>query len=185
MEVLKLNAAYMPLELVSFKSAFKLIEKGSAEIVDVYDDRFFRTWKQAFNAPCVIRLVKFVAPKKKMKFYKAFTRKNVYKRDKGICQYCGKKISLAKMTYDHVVPKSRGGRLTWTNIVCCCLKCNTRKYNHTLAECGMKLLNKPYAPVVADNFNSGMINRLKGIPKVFNNEKWKQWIYFNVELDQD
>lgn len=183
-EVLKLNAAYMPLELVSFKDAFRLIEKGTAEIVDTYDDRFFRTFKTAFEAPCVIRLFKFVAPKKKMKFYKPFTRKNVWLRDKGKCQYCTKKISLAKMTYDHVIPRSKGGKLCWNNIVCCCLKCNSKKNNHSLNETHMKLIQKPYAPIIANNFNTGMINRLKRIPKVFNNEKWKQWIYFNVELDQ-
>lgn len=184
-QVLKLNAAYMPLELISFQDAFRLIHKGVAEIVEVYEDRHFNTFKEAFAAPCIIRLLHFIAPKKDMKFYKPFTRKNVYDRDHGICCYCDKPVSLSKFTYDHVIPKSKGGLTNWNNIVTCCLKCNSKKSDHTLAECGMKLLKKPLPPMIADNFNKGMMMRLKNIPKILNNKKWADYLYWNVPLEED
>lgn len=185
MQVLKLNAAYMPLELISFRDAFRLIAKGIAEVVDVYENEHFNTFKQAFNAPCVIRLLHFIAPKKDLKFYKPFNRKNVYLRDEGTCCYCGKHVTLSKFTYDHVYPKSYGGMQNWTNIVTACLDCNSRKANRTPEEAKMKLLRKPYAPLIADNFNKGMMMRLKDIPKVLSNKKWRDYIYWNVPLDQD
>ena len=185
MEVLKLNAAYMPLEIISFKDAFRLIEKGTAEIVDIYEDKYFKTFKKAFDAPCVIRLLHFIAPKKQLKFYKPFTRRNVYSRDGGICCYCGKTVTISNFTYDHVIPRSLGGLTNWTNIVTCCLRCNTKKSNKTLAESGMKLIKKPYAPIIANNFNSGMIQKLKDLPKVASNKKWKDYIYWNVILEED
>jgi len=159
MEVLKLNASYMPLEIITFK--------------------------EAFNAPCVIRLLHFIAPNKDMRFYKPFTRKNVYERDIGTCCYCGTHVSLSKFTYDHVVPRAQGGYTNWLNIVTCCLKCNSRKANRTPVEANMKLIRRPFAPLIADNFNRGMINRLKNIPKIMNNQKWRDYIYWDLPLQEE
>jgi hypothetical protein len=185
MEVLKLNAAYMPLEIISFEDAFRLIHKGTAEIVEIYENKYFNTFKEAFEAPCVIRLLHFIAPKKDMKFYKPFTRKTVYERDNGTCCYCGKAVSLSKFTYDHVYPKSKGGLTNWNNIVTCCLKCNSKKSDHTLMESGMKLLKKPYAPMIANSFNKGMMMRLKNVPRIMSNKKWREYIYWNIPLEED
>jgi hypothetical protein len=184
-QVLKLNKSYMPIEIISFQDAFRLIQKGTAEIIDVYEDRYFNTFKEAFNAPAVIRLLHFIAPKKDMKFYKPFTRRLVYERDEGKCCYCGKEVSLSKFTYDHIIAKSNGGLTNWQNIVTCCLKCNSKKSNKTLAEAGMKLLKKPYAPLIADSFNKAMIIRLKNIPKIYNNQKWRDYLYWDLPLNED
>lgn len=207
-EVLKLNSAYMPLGIVSWQEAIELWIKDKAEILDTYEDRILHTgyrivkpvidvndtfiktiydskldsWKTAFEMPAVIRLIEFVKPNKQTKFYESFTRQNVYIRDNGVCQYCGKEVSRNKFTFDHVIAKSKGGRTCWTNIVCACLECNSKKGDKTLKECGMKLLQKPYAPILAGDFTSGVINRMKGISKIINNKKWQSYLYWNVEL---
>jgi hypothetical protein len=71
---------------------------------------------------------------------------DIYKRDQGMCAYCGKKIKVGESTIDHVFPKSRGGKNTWLNLVLSCQKCNTKKADRTPAEAGMNLLVKPYVP---------------------------------------
>lgn len=207
-EVLKLNAAYMPVDIVDWKEAITLWASNKAEIISTYEDKLLHTgnrfskpdfgsaerfmrsvwdenlesWHTAMEMPAVIRLFEFVAPKKNIKFFESFTRHNVYERDGGKCMYCREAVSRNKFTFDHVIPKSRGGKTNWQNIVCCCLKCNSKKDNRTPEEAGMKLIRKPYAPVLADDFNSGVIKRLKGISRIWNNQKWADWIYWNVEL---
>jgi 5-methylcytosine-specific restriction endonuclease McrA len=77
---------------------------------------------------------------------KGFTRLNIYLRDKGTCQYCGKKFPKAELSLDHVIPRAYGGKSTWENIVCSCATCNHIKGGRTPREAGMKLLNKPKKP---------------------------------------
>jgi len=185
---LKLTASYLPIEIISVKKAMTLLHRKdgeTAEILEIYDDKYFNTFKGAIEAPCVVRLKHFIAPAKDLVFYKPFTRKNVFIRDGGKCQYCGKTVTLRSMTYDHVIPKSQKGLTCWQNIVCACLKCNTKKNNRSPEEAGMKVLQKPYAPMIADSYAKGMMNRIKHIPSILSNKKWAQYIYFNVELEQD
>lgn len=188
MQVLKLNAAYMPLGIISWMDAIRLVEKGKAEVVESYKDQYLNSYKEAYEMPCVIRLLHFVAPKKNLKFYKPFTRRNVYYRDGGLCAYCGDKVSLSKMTYDHVKPKAYGGITTWANIVTCCFDCNQKKRGRTPEEAGMKLKIKPYAPLVADNFNGGMIRKLKdkmeSMKGLSSKSQWLSYLYWTVELDE-
>ena len=189
-QVLKLNKAYMPLEIISWKDAISDWLNGKVEIIEEYEDKFIHhgydrhldTFKGAMNMPAVVRLLHFVTPNKDIKFFQSFTRRNVYDRDKGKCQYCGTKISLKEMTYDHVFPQSKGGQTCWTNIVCSCLKCNAKKSDMTLQEAGMKLIHKPIAPAIADSYQGGMIAKLKKIKNITNNEKWMNYLYWNVEL---
>ncbi len=75
-----------------------------------------------------------------------FSRRNVYRRDRNTCQYCGTRPPLEDLTVDHVTPRSRGGRTTWTNCVLSCVKCNRRKSNRTLAEAGVRLVREPREP---------------------------------------
>ena len=210
-EVLALNAAYMPVDVIDWDVAVTLWHKGKAEVLDTYEDKILHTgwqftrpkfgvnekfvkstwddrlesWKTAIEMPAVIRLLDFVNPKKQISFFESFTRQNVYDRDGGKCMYCGKEVSRNKFTFDHVIPKSRGGKTNWQNIVCCCLKCNSKKDNRTPAEAGMTLIQKPYAPLIADDFNSGILNRMRGMSRIINNKKWTDWIYWNVELKSD
>ena len=75
-----------------------------------------------------------------------YSRHNIYKRDGNICQYCSKYCKTNMKTLDHVIPKSKGGKNTWQNVVTCCRICNSKKGNKTLSELGWKLINKPIAP---------------------------------------
>lgn len=74
------------------------------------------------------------------------SRYMIYKRDNGKCGFCGKELSRAEATVDHLLPKSRGGETTWDNVVLACKPCNSHKDNMTPEEAGMKLLIKPYNP---------------------------------------
>lgn len=184
-QVLVLNKSYMPIDIISWENSIILWCKGLAEIVSSYEDIQLHSWKSAMQCPAVIRLHHFIKPNKDLKFYKPFTRKNVYERDGGKCQFCGHDVSLNKMTFDHVVPRSKNGKTSWNNIVCSCLKCNTKKANKTLTEAHMTLIQKPYTPKIADDYSSGVINRIKDATKSMSNKYWRQWIYWNVEMESD
>jgi 5-methylcytosine-specific restriction endonuclease McrA len=75
-----------------------------------------------------------------------FSRLNIYARDGFVCQYCGARKPTEDLTFDHVQPRSRGGKTDWSNIVCCCAICNAAKADRTPAEAGMKLLRAPKKP---------------------------------------
>jgi 5-methylcytosine-specific restriction endonuclease McrA len=77
-----------------------------------------------------------------------FSRKNVWIRDEGRCQYCANHVSINVFTLDHVLPKTRGGKTSWTNVVTCCVTCNQRKGDKSLATCGMKLLKPAVKPAI-------------------------------------
>ncbi|MFQ5834566.1 MAG: HNH endonuclease, partial [bacterium] len=109
-----------------------------------------------------------------------FTRKNIYKRDENICQYCGKKFKPQDLNLDHVVPLSRGGKDSWDNVVCSCVSCNLRKGNRTLAEAEMSLIRTPKRP----HWRSFVKYSLDNVVE----EDWKDFLdlaYWNVELEQD
>lgn len=144
MDVLVLNYAYFPVNRVSWKTAFGWLFSGRAEVVDEYEDRDIHSATRTWKMPSIIRFIQKV----KFKFRKSlkFNRKNVYLRDKGTCQYCGKKVALSEFTYDHVVPRSKGGVTRWENIVVACLRCNQMKRDRTPAQARMILRSKPAKP---------------------------------------
>jgi 5-methylcytosine-specific restriction endonuclease McrA len=136
-KVLVLNASNEPLNLCDWHRAVRLICKGKAEIVE----RNGRLLAPGFPMPRVIRLRSYVyRPFKAL----APNRENVIHRDRRTCQYCGRKKK--GLTLDHVLPRSRGGRDTWTNLVAACHACNERKDDRTPEEAGMPLLSVPYKP---------------------------------------
>lgn len=139
--VLVLNADYQPLNVTTERRGFVLVEKGKAEIIKSGDKNIITTVGE-FVRPLIIRLlryIKFRPPTLRV------NRRRIFKRDDFTCQYCESKRHL---TIDHVVPKSRGGKNTWDNLVTCCSRCNTKKGNRTPAEAGMKLINQPYTPTI-------------------------------------
>ena len=136
LRTLQLDAAWRPLEIISVEKGFSMVFTGRAHVVQQYDlgpcpNEFF---------PSVIVLRRYIDTRRR--FLKA-SRKNIYWRDKYRCQYCGKKHETKRLSLDHVVPKSRGGRWSWENLVTACIGCNQRKGNRTPMEAGMPLLNKP------------------------------------------
>ena len=131
--ILVLNADYTPLNLTTFRRALKLIMKGKAEIVKNEEEEVVRSEKLAYPKPLIIRLLNYI--KSKIKTFKV-NRNRIYKRDNHECAYCGSKKQL---TIDHIIPKSRGGKNTWNNLISSCLSCNLKKGDRTPDEAGMPL----------------------------------------------
>ena len=143
-QTLLLNASYEPLKVVHWQKAVTLWCQGKVEIISVYD-REIRAVSFSFKLPSVIRLLRFVKIKRRFD-YVPFSRANIYARDNHTCQYCNGAFSTADLTFDHVVPVSKGGRKDWENIVTCCVTCNRRKGGRTPQEAGMHLIRHPRRP---------------------------------------
>lgn len=141
-KVLVLNQSYEPISIIAWKKAIILSYLGKVEVVREYQKEI-RTISQHVKMPAVVRLTRtFQRPRKKIKF----NRQNVMARDRYRCQYCGKKYDYKKLTLDHVVAKSNGGRTCWENIVTCCIDCNNLKKNKLPQEAGLKLRRQPARP---------------------------------------
>ena len=138
--VLVLNQDYRALTITSVQRATVLVLLQKAELVEPMAGRVIRSPNLTVPWPSIVRLKAYVrVPYKKI----MLTRKNILRRDRGRCQYCG---SRDQLTIDHVFPRSRGGKDTWENLVAACVPCNNRKGNHTVEEAKMKLLRKPFRP---------------------------------------
>ncbi|MCH8123567.1 MAG: HNH endonuclease [Bacteroidetes bacterium] len=138
--VLVLNQDYRALTITSVRRATVLVILQKAELVEAESGRFVRSPNLQIPWPSIVRLKAYIrVPYKKI----MITRKNVLRRDRHRCQYCNSKNQL---TVDHVVPKSRGGKDTWENLVTACIPCNNRKGNRTPSEAAMKLSRKPFRP---------------------------------------
>lgn len=144
-KVLVLNASGEPHSLSKWTRAIKLLVKGKAETVE-HDGRIL---VPGFPMPRVIKLRRYIyRPYKKL----AANRENVIHRDGYTCQYCGRRRRERDLTLDHVLPRSRGGKDTWTNLVAACYACNARKGDRTPEEACMPLLSIPYRPVSSLHF---------------------------------
>lgn len=133
--VLVLNASYEPLQRVSLQHAIKMLVREVA-VVEEADGTF-----GPFPRPKVLRLVRYVVTRWMHRRSNLCTKSAIKARDKH-CAYCGGHAD----TVDHVVPRSRGGTLTWDNAVAACQTCNHRKANRTPEEAGMTLLFVPARP---------------------------------------
>lgn len=179
MDTLVLSAAYEPMAQVRWERAMTLWAMGKVEVVEEYEDRVIRTVRIEYQMPCIVRHFKA------LRNHKAgikFSRNNVYLRDKGRCQYCTKPIPRHQATYDHVIPRSKGGRTTWENVVIACVSCNQDKADMTPKQARMHLMKKPIKP---DYMPAAMgITYRKGMP-----ESWaqylKDWGYWNGELENE
>lgn len=163
--VLALNRHFAPLRVLDVKRAVGMLFTGAAEVVDTEDAHFqtydFGSWrelsalKEEFEgdrhewiglvagrlaAPRVVRLLNF---DRHRQVRVPLSRRNIYLRDGSICQYCGKKFPTSELSLDHVIPRSRGGGSSWTNLVCACTACNSRKAAKTPEEARMKLIRLP------------------------------------------
>ena len=133
-QTLVLNSAYLPITTVSTLRAFVLILIGKAEPVHYYAEDPIKAVDKEFLRPSVVRISKYVDINYgKLKL----TKYNVLKRDAFTCQYCGSK-DRGSLTIDHVVPRSRGGKDSWTNVVTACWNCNNKKGSRTPEQAGMK-----------------------------------------------
>ena len=197
--VLVLNKHYMAVRVTHVKRAISLLFKDLAEVVDFDQGQYlnydFESWlevsqlKKRFQPDendwlhtvhlsiAVPRVVRLLSYDRMPRPSVTLNRRNIFARDRSRCQYCGKHLPTSELSLDHVVPRSRGGKTTWKNIVCACVKCNVKKGGRPPHEAGMTLINQPvkpkYSPVIALNINQGRYR------------SWKQFLdhaYWSVEL---
>ena len=168
--------SYYPLSLWSWQDTIKAVFMDRVNIVSEYDDRIIHSPSFEMRMPSVIALKEYVPPKPRA----AFTRFNLFLRDKWVCQYCGEKYKTHELTFDHVIPRSRGGHTTWENIVAACQTCNMKKGNFMPAECQMQPIRKPFQP------NSMQLQEYgRAFPPNFLHESWGDYLYWDTELDAD
>ncbi|MCB1530616.1 MAG: HNH endonuclease [Rhodospirillales bacterium] len=167
--------SYFPLSLWSWQDAVKAVFRETVTVLSEYE-REVHSPGTAFKLPSVLVLKEFVPAVEKP----AFTRFNVFLRDGWQCQYCGADQKTHELTFDHVVPKSRGGKTSWTNIVAACRSCNTCKGHKLLHECGMRLKAEPVRPSMFDLQRNG-----RKFPPNFLHESWGDFLYWDSELDHE
>ena len=136
---LKLDAAWQPIEIVDAYKGFSLVFSERAQVVESYSLQPCAL----FYFPSVIVLKRYI---RKVGYRVPASRKTVFFRDNYCCQYCNKKFMKHHLTLDHVIPKSRTGAKSWSNLVTCCVPCNQKKGNKTPSEAFMKLFNVPKEP---------------------------------------
>jgi 5-methylcytosine-specific restriction endonuclease McrA len=202
--VLVLNKFYQAIRVINVKRAFSLLCREMAEVIHIETDARgqakwhnlnFESWQElsalkkefepdeydwihtvrfAIAVPRIIRLLGYdKLPRQDVKF----NRRNIYARDSNRCQYCGKKFSTTELSLDHVQPKSQGGKTTWDNIVCCCVKCNVKKGGRTPEQAHMHLIVKPTKPKRSPVINIRLADERYS--------SWKQFLddaYWTVEL---
>jgi len=185
-DVLILNRQCQPINAVSQKRALKMLCKSfyyddyKLEIMASYDKKV-RLFDADMNLPAVIMVKHDQKIGKSRKLIKPFNKKEIWYRDSGECQYCGKKVTLNEMHWDHVHPSSKGGKTNWTNIVCCCLDCNKKKGNKSLQEFGVPLRNKPQVVYSSSTVSQAIVDRLKHRINKIPHESWKMFIYWEIE----
>ncbi len=197
--VLVLNRLWQAVNVIGAKRAFALLSRGHASVVHHAMDDFrvfsFMDWmdfsvenppldesdvvhtpRTTIRMPRVILLTFFdKLPRKEIKL----TRNNVFERDKDRCQYCGRVFPREDLNLDHVIPRDRGGRTTWENIVCSCIKCNSHKANRLPHQANLRLIRKPVRPKWRPVISLVLNNQQR--------ERWKDFLdlaYWNVELEE-
>jgi 5-methylcytosine-specific restriction endonuclease McrA len=147
--IVLLNADHTVNSFISFVRAVGLYLANKAIVVETEEDGEIIHPNLGIKKPVIMALRKYIyIPRKRVKL----NRRNLLLRDKFQCQYCGCDLKNKKNTIDHIIPKSHPSSPgnTWTNLVICCEKCNTRKDNKLLHETDMKLLRKPFEPKMED-----------------------------------
>jgi 5-methylcytosine-specific restriction endonuclease McrA len=192
--VLVLNRLWQAVSVCSAKRALSLLYLGHAEVVDnaggnyatldfmewsdfsrqASDEECFHSINLKIRVPQIIVLILFdKTPRKEVKL----TRNNIFERDNYTCQYCAGTFERKDLNIDHVIPRDKGGRTSWENVVTSCVPCNTRKSNHLAHQIGMQLLRKPRKPRLRTFINI----QIPATP----HPSWKHFIdlaYWNVEL---
>ena len=162
--------SYYPLSLWPWQEAIKAVFLDRVAILAEYDE-VVRSQRAVFRIPSVVVLKEYIRPRKRV----AFTRFNLFLRDEFCCQYCGSKGDL---TFDHVVPRSRGGTTSWENVVAACAPCNLRKGNRSLKQSGLSLRRRPMQPTVEDMRNAG-----RRFPPNYLHDSWLDFLYWDAELE--
>jgi len=161
--------SYYPLSLWPWQTAIKAVFLERVDIVENYDLEVHSP-SLDMKIPSVIALKQYV----KHGEFPAFTRFNVFLRDRFACQYCG---SHENLTFDHVIPRRLGGKTTWENIASACAPCNMKKGGRTPQQARMKAVN-PIRPTTWQLQEFG-----RGYPPHYLHETWRDWLYWDIELE--
>ena len=162
--------SYYPLSLWTWQEAIKAAFLDRVDIVAEYD-QVVHSPSTTLKIPSVVVLKDYVKPQKRV----AFTRFNLFLRDEFRCQYCG---SIADLTFDHIVPRARGGVTSWENVVAACSKCNLRKGSKSLRQIGMSLRKPVRQPGAEELRNIG-----RRFPPNHLHETWVDFLYWDAELE--
>jgi len=162
--------SYYPLSLWPWQEAVKAVFLDRVAIIAEYD-KVVRSPTTEIRIPSVVVLKEYVKPQKRV----AFTRFNLFLRDEFCCQYCGARGDL---TFDHVVPRARGGITSWENVVAACASCNLRKGARSLHRSGMALRRPPRQPSSEELRNTG-----RRFPPNHLHDSWIDFLYWDAELE--
>lgn len=207
-DTLVLNRSWMAVQICSVKRAISLLYQGHAKVVnpDTYQVYDFNDWHEVSQEMVQIdgnelicspslsiripRVIVLLFYDKLPKRHVRFSRKNIFERDGWTCQYCGTRppsktaalnwMKENALNLDHVVPRSKGGKTTWNNVVTSCYKCNSKKGSRTLKEMGWKLKKTPKQPRWHPTLNIPL--------KVVPHKEWVNFLdlaYWNTELEND
>lgn len=191
---LVLNKSWAPIQVTSVREAISLVAKGSALIIEpeTYQTHDLGTWNDVSRAKARFegerirstRLALVPPEVILLKTYQGqgersvvFSRKNIFKRDRFTCQYCGAQPGPDSLTIEHIVPRSKGGISSWENCVLACVECNKRKADRTPEQAGMRLRTVPRKP---------SWRTLAHVPSRERRESWDQFLsraYWEVELE--
>ncbi len=163
--------SYYPLSLWPWQDAVKAVFLDRVQIVAEYDE-VVRSPTTEIRIPSVVVLRDYVKPRRRV----AFTRFNLFLRDEFLCQYCGAKDDL---TFDHVIPRARGGVTSWENVVAACSKCNLRKGSQSLKRSGLSLNRSPRKPDSEQLKNLG-----RKFPPNHLHDTWVDFLYWDAELQE-
>ena len=164
--------SYFPLSLWSWQDAIKALFRDTVIVVAEYN-RYVHAPNVSVKLPSVIALKEY-AP---VNHAPAFTRYNVFLRDAWHCQYCNTKQPAKSLTFDHVIPRARGGRTEWKNIVSACRPCNLRKGSKLPNECDMRPITNPREPSVYELQETG-----RRFPPNYLHRTWSDFLYWDSEL---
>ncbi len=165
--------SYFPLSLWSWHDSVKAVVTDRVNVVSEYDTEI-NSPSFSLKLPSVISLKEYIAAQRQP----AFTRFNVFLRDRFSCQYCDMDLPSHELTFDHVIPRSRGGRTTWENVVAACAPCNLRKGGRMPHHAGMLPMRHPARPTSHELQSNG-----RHFPPNFLHESWRDFLYWDAELD--
>lgn len=179
LQTLVLNAdyrplSYHPLSLWTWKNAVTALMMNRVNLVETYE-RVVHSPSIAIRVPSVVALKRYVS----FNGRPAFTRFNIYLRDNFKCQYCGDPFPTGELTFDHVMPRSRGGLTEWSNVVAACAPCNLHKANRTPAEAKMPLIHEALEPSIRQ---LNLVAQRSATADL--HHTWQDYLYWDSELER-